>query len=84
MRRPPGPATIDITTDGTTWDTILQLHEGPSCPGSELLCDDDGGSGAASRINTSLSAGTYYVVVDEYSSYSYGSATDYILTVQAY
>jgi len=54
-----------------SFDTVLRLHEGRSCPGTEVACNDDGGSGSLSRIATrTLSAGTYWLVVDAFSSTS--------------
>jgi hypothetical protein len=65
------PSDVVIDTSGTSWDTVLHLHSG-SCTGTETACDDDGGSGAASRIATTLTAGTYYIIVDGFSTSSAG------------
>jgi hypothetical protein len=72
----PSTRTVTMDTDGSGYDTVLHLRDS-TCV-IELACDDDGGSGLQSYISTSLSAGTYYIIVDGYSTYSSGS---YILTV---
>lgn len=51
-------------TRGSTIDTVLIL-KGPDCAeGVEIACDDDGGGGTASEIETELSPGTYHLIVD--------------------
>jgi hypothetical protein len=70
--------TVTLTTDGTGWDTILQILDS-ACTDTGLPCDDNGGSGSGtSRIVTTLPAGTYYIVVDETWL---GAGADYLLTV---
>jgi hypothetical protein len=49
-----------------------------TCPGTQLACDDDGGGSLTSRISLSVTPGTYYIVVDGYSSSASGS---YVLNV---
>jgi hypothetical protein len=71
------PATVTFATLGSTYDTVLYVRSG-SCTGSEIACDDDGGSGLDSYISQSFAAGTYYLVLDGFSSYAVG---DYTLTV---
>ncbi|MDI7267887.1 MAG: hypothetical protein QME96_07825, partial [Myxococcota bacterium] len=66
------------TVDGNRWDTVLQIRQG-SCPSpaTAVVCaDDQCGSysgGLRSQIVRVLDAGTYYVVVDGYSSTSAGN-----------
>jgi hypothetical protein len=57
------PSHVDIDTAGSSFDTILHVREG-TCTGTEVACDDSSGPGNASRLGLSLSAGTYYVIVD--------------------
>ncbi len=69
---------VHLDTNGSSYDTVLYLY-GSSCGmGTPIQCDDDGGSGLQSMIERTLSAGTYYVVVDAYSSSYTGS---YVLNI---
>jgi hypothetical protein len=63
---PPGSGLlVAADLDATTADTLLYVRADCSDPGSELVCDDDGGHGeqAAHRFD-SLPPGRYYVHVD--------------------
>jgi len=57
-----GNATID--TEGSVFttsnDTVLTIFD--SCGGSEIACDDDGGSGALSTLTFACTSGTTYVI----------------------
>ncbi|MBI5487616.1 MAG: hypothetical protein HY905_09810 [Deltaproteobacteria bacterium] len=67
-------------TIGSTFDTVLHIR-GISCAtGTEVACNDDVVSGVAgaSLIDTTLDAGTYYVVVDGYNT----AAGAYTLSVR--
>jgi cysteine-rich repeat protein len=67
---------VTLDTDGATWDTVLHLHSGTTCPGTEVACNDDiGGGNMASRITTTLDPGTYWVVVDGYTAATAGAFT---------
>jgi cysteine-rich repeat protein len=62
-------SSVVIDTDPATWDTVLYLLSGATCPGTEIACNDDiSGTNRASRITTSLDAGTYWIVVDGYGT----------------
>ncbi|MBN1771676.1 MAG: hypothetical protein JXB32_10470 [Deltaproteobacteria bacterium] len=65
--------TLEVTA--ATFDTVLHVHGGPSCLGVELACDDDGAGDARSRLSGTWDAGTYWVVVDGYSTPSKGTGT---------
>ncbi len=66
-----------FTTDGSTYDTLLRLLD--ACEGTSIACNDDYGGTLRSRVASTLEAGdTVFVVVDGYSSYSYGS---YVLNI---
>lgn len=69
-----GAFSIDLTTCGTTWDTYLYLLD---ANGNVVAYNDDLSSCSsntlASGTNYSLTSGTYYIVVDAYSS-SYSGA----------
>jgi len=68
--------TVSLNTDGSSYDTILYIRQG-SCTGTEIACDDDSGAGTASAITRSLTAGTYYVILDDF----YHTNGDWILNV---
>ncbi len=55
---------VVIETSGTGGDTVIWLYDDQL---NDLLCDDDGGTGSFSRIQTTLPAGTYYISIQEYS-----------------
>ncbi len=69
--------TVTLDTSGTGYDTILFIRQ-TTCTGTEVGCDDDSGAGLNSMLSRTLSAGTYYVVVDGYAASSTG---DYVLSV---
>jgi hypothetical protein len=67
---------VTFETVSTSWDTVLYVRNAPCATGTQLGCDDDGGSGVLSRLNVSLTSGTtYYVFVDGFGSSSSGSFT---------
>jgi hypothetical protein len=71
-----------FTTNGSTFDTILYALDG--CGGAELDCDDDDGIGVQSQIVLNLAAGqTIALVVDGFSSASFGPFTLEAALVQA-
>ena len=59
--------TTTIETSGSSGDTRLELF-GPGGWQDLLDSDDDSGTGAFSRIDRVLAAGTYFVKVDEYGN----------------
>jgi len=73
-----GTYTLDITL-GTLGDSVMMLYSpsfSPSLPSQNcLLVDDDGGSGLASRITTTLTENTTYVVLVRGFSGATGSYT---------
>ncbi len=74
----PTAGTLEASTVGSSFDTVLHMLDSTCAGGTALPCDDNGGGGTASRIYSYLAAGTYYIVLDDNS---WGSGTDYILTV---
>jgi hypothetical protein len=62
---------VVISLCGSTYDTALELRTGGACPGTtQLYCNDDF-CGLQSQITaTALPVGTYYVIVDGWSSSS--------------
>ncbi len=64
---------VHFDTAGTGFDTVLYIL---NSSGTMVACNDDFyGWGSTSSVQTYLAAGTYRVVVDGYSSDSYGSYT---------
>lgn len=70
-------AMVDIALE-SSFDGALYLMT--DCGTGELACNDDNPDTSHSRLQLTLDAGTYYVVVDGYGSPSQG---DYSLSVQA-
>lgn len=70
---------VTVTTDGSSFDTVVYYYMG-SCHagGGELACDDDSGSGATSLLSRVLEPGTYFFIVDGFGT---GSSGDYIFEV---
>jgi hypothetical protein len=62
-----------IDTNGSSFDTVLSLWSGATCPGTMLTCDDDSGEGARSFLMRTIGAGTYYIVVDGYGAADAGA-----------
>lgn len=74
------PRRVSASTDGSSFDTVLYLHR-DTCHavGLELACNDDTpGAGVTSLLERTLDPGTYFFVVDGYST---GSAGNYIFEV---
>ena len=71
-----GPVEIDLVS--SAFDTFLALREGTDVAGGLVATDDDGGQGTNSRIDTTLSAGTYTI---EATSYATGVTGAFTLTV---
>jgi hypothetical protein len=68
----PADGCYEITTDGSSFDTLLLIYHG--CEGTEIACNDDGGEGLRSRLTLTAEAGdVYFLVVDGYSSFSSGA-----------
>jgi hypothetical protein len=55
-----GTVTVEFDTEGTSpaWDTVLSIYD--ACGGTELACDDDGGSGTLSKLTLAVTQGTTY------------------------
>jgi hypothetical protein len=67
--QPPTNGTAVVTTDGSTFDTVLAIYIGPGNSYSTLTnvtCDNDSGAdGKTSRVTFTARAGTiYYIAVD--------------------
>ena len=67
---------VVASTAGSTIDTVLYML-GASCS-PELACDDDGAGSSDSLLDRTLDPGTYYFVVDAFSS---ATAGDYLFEV---
>jgi len=66
------------STEGSSFDTVLHVHQTMCTDGGELHCDDDGGEGSTSLIDVMLDPGTYFIVVDGFGSTAAG---EYFLEV---
>jgi hypothetical protein len=69
---------LELTTP--TWDGVLALRRscadaGASARASEIACNNDADGPSKSRIDTTLEAGTYFVVVDGHGPASEGAFT---------
>ena len=81
----PGEWSFDSCTVPACWDTTLEIREetGGGCPGDFVACDGDGCNVCyyESTVSAFLDLGTtYYLIVDGWSTYSYG---DFEITVTA-
>lgn len=61
---------VVLSMEGSTYNTILSVRTGSSCPGTELVSGCTAGfSGPRSFLDfPSLAAGTYWIIVDGYAS----------------
>jgi hypothetical protein len=61
---PPRTGRYRISTEGSTFDTVLYVQQGDVCGGAELACDDDA-NGWHSEVELGLTAGqTVIITVD--------------------
>ncbi len=72
-------SSVVIETSGAAGDTVMRLYDDQL---NELSYDDDGGTGNFSRILTTLPAGTYYILVQEYNDKAL--LPEYFVSVLAY
>lgn len=72
---------VELSTDGSSFDTVLYVRRGSCGGGDEVACNDDGGSGVNSHLSLDLEAGTYYIFVDAYSQNEGG---EFVLEVDMY
>jgi hypothetical protein len=78
---------VIASTDGSSFDTVLHVRTGDCGEGTQIACDDDSGTGLQSRLELSLVAGTYYFIVDGYSSTRSGNyvfSTDVVANDSAF
>lgn len=60
---------VTATTEGSSFDTVLYRMTGTCRSGMETRCDDDGGGGGgSSQLSETLEPGTYFYVVDGFST----------------
>lgn len=75
----PETGTYIFDTFGSSFDTVLHLHDG-TCAGPTLACNTDSG-GPQSRVNVDLTAGqTVIIVVDG----NFSTSGDYVLNVNQF
>mgnify|MGYP002381847139 CR=1 FL=1 len=68
------PATVDIDTVGSDFDTVLYVRRADCLAGAQVACNDDTG-GLTSSVSFGASAGTYYVFLDGFGPDSRGNYT---------
>ncbi|HVK76559.1 MAG TPA: MopE-related protein [Kofleriaceae bacterium] len=74
----PAAEVVYLDTFGSSYDTVIRVYAGTcSARAGTPICDDDAGvcAGAQSQLATQLAAGTWCVVVDQYSSTQTTGAT---------
>ncbi len=70
------PRRVIVSTLGSSFDTVLHVHQNQCIDRGDLYCDD--GSGFSSEINRELPAGNWYFIVDGFGTSSEG---EYLLDV---
>jgi hypothetical protein len=71
------PGTIEATTSGSDFDTILSVRTVCADEMTELDCDDDGGDGNTSTVNFDVEADTdYFLIIDGYNGASGATVLD--------
>ncbi|AUX39414.1 uncharacterized protein SOCE26_008050 [Sorangium cellulosum] len=73
----PAAGTYVIDTLSSTFDTVLHVHDGASCSGPELACNDNT-SGATSRVSVTLTAGQVITIVADSRASASGNLTLHI------
>ena len=62
------PARVVLDMEGSTYTTLLDVWQGPACPGTEVPSACYVGFGASrSFLDLELTAGAYWIVVDGYA-----------------
>lgn len=71
------PSLVELTSVGTSFDSVLYVRRGSCEFGQEIGCDDDsGGMFAASLTFTLLEPGVYFIFLDGYTIDPVGGAND--------
>jgi hypothetical protein len=63
-----GPVTFDLCDGGTDYDSYLTLWDACPTDGGTLIANNDDSCGLQSQIDATLTAGTYWLVVDGFSA----------------
>jgi len=76
----PASGTFKFDTLGSSYDTVLSIHDGdPTLGAMELGCNDDADIGSHSEIEATVFAGlTYYIIIGGFGNMSDG---DYTLSI---
>jgi hypothetical protein len=72
---PEQTGTVCISTDGSSYDSVLHIREAICADSTaQVQCDDDGGESVRSTLAVELTAGeTYYLFVDGFGTTSQGA-----------
>ncbi|MDC0680585.1 MXAN_6577-like cysteine-rich protein [Sorangium atrum] len=70
----PADGTYVIDTLSSTFDTVLHVHDGDSCAGRELACNDNT-NGVTSRVTVPLTAGQVITIIGDSRPSSSGTLT---------
>ncbi|MBL9198975.1 MAG: C39 family peptidase [Opitutaceae bacterium] len=75
----PADGTVTLSTEGSTFDTVLAVYTGATFASLSLAgADDDGGDNATSRLSLAVRGGTaYHIAIDGYNR-AVGSALLYL------
>ncbi len=68
----PADGAYNIDTVSSTFDTVLHVHDGDRCTGTELACNDNA-IGLASRVSVTLTAGQVITIIGDSRSSSSGN-----------
>ncbi|MFN3200511.1 MAG: MopE-related protein [Bradymonadia bacterium] len=63
-----GQVVIEALATAGQYDTVMHLRSDCGDAATQVICNDDGGAGTLSRIDTNLEAGRYYLFIDGYSN----------------
>lgn len=64
---------VTANTEGSAFDTLLYRMLNTCVSGMEVVCDDDGGGGGgASQLSEMLEPGTYFYIIDGFSTAAAG------------
>jgi hypothetical protein len=64
----PAPKRVVLDMEGSGYNTLLDVRQGPACPGTEIpLACAIGTASSRSYLDLALGAGTYYIQIDGFN-----------------